>query len=521
MFECNAIIESNMMLKKILVVLLAVAVLLLITALLTHKALPDNRSRTVSQALPPDSGSLLARHFLPQIQAHPGLSGIYPLREGRDAFLARLALAETAQRSLDVQYYIWHDDISGRLLLQSIYKAAERGVRVRLLLDDTNTGGMDEILASLNAHRNIEIRLFNPFMQRGFRPLGYLSDFSRLNRRMHNKSFTADGVITVIGGRNVGDEYFGAGSGVMFADLDVAAVGKAARDVEQDFDRYWASESAYPAENIISAAAVSFDTRPSEQAETKNYLKALAQSNFARQLQTGDLLLEWAKTTLVSDDPAKGLGRASAENTVWAHIGPVMGAAKHDLLIVSPYFVPTQKGSDLLGNIARNGKNVTVLTNSLAATDVAAVHAGYAKYRKDLLAAGVKLFELKPDATVTTEDHGGITGSSGASLHAKTFAVDGQILFVGSFNMDPRSAALNTEMGFLIESPKLASELADGLKRHRAVHTYRVEQTPKGDLQWQTEENGKIQAYDSEPQSSVFKRFAVWLCSLLPIEWML
>ena len=186
-----------------------------------------------------------------------------------------------------------------------------------------------------------------------------------------------------------------------------------------------------------------------------------------------------------------------------------MGAAKHDLLIVSPYFVPTQKGSDLLGNIARNGKNVTVLTNSLAATDVAAVHAGYAKYRKDLLAAGVKLFELKPDATVTTEDHGGITGSSGASLHAKTFAVDGQTLFVGSFNMDPRSAALNTEMGFLIESPKLAGELVDGLKRHRAVHTYRVEQTPKGDLQWQTEENGKIQAYDSEPQSSVFKRLAV------------
>ena len=198
-----------------------------------------------------------------------------------------------------------------------------------------------------------------------------------------------------------------------------------------------------------------------------------------------------------------------------------MGAAKYDLLIVSPYFVPTQKGSDLLGNIARNGKNVTVLTNSLAATDVAAVHAGYAKYRKDLLAAGVKLFELKPDATVTTEDHGGITGSSGASLHAKTFAVDGQTLFVGSFNMDPRSAALNTEMGFLIESPKLAGEYVDGLKRHLAVYSYRVEQTPKGDLQWQTEENGKIQAYDSEPQSSVFKRFAVWLCSLLPIEWML
>ncbi|MDO4709259.1 MAG: phospholipase D family protein [Pseudomonadota bacterium] len=510
------------MLRKIILFLLAVAAVLAVTAFITHKKLPDNSGRSVSHSLPPQAeSSALAAHFLPQIQAHPGLSGVYPLRDGRDAFLARLALAEAAQHTLDVQYYIWHDDTSGRLLLQSLYKAAERGVRVRLLLDDNNTKGIDGLLAAVNAHPNIEVRLFNPFMQRGFRPVAYLSDFFRLNRRMHNKSFTADGTVTIIGGRNVGDEYFGAGNGVMFADLDVSAAGAAARDVGQDFDRYWASESAYPAENIISAAAVPFDTAPAQNAETRDYLKALAASDFARQLGEGSLPLEWVKTTLISDDPAKGLGKALPENTVLAHIGPVMDAAQKELLIVSPYFVPTQNGTDWLGALAQKGKNVTVLTNSLSATDVAPVHAGYAKYRKDLLRAGVRLFELKPDATVTAAEKGAVGGSSGASLHAKTFAVDGQTLFVGSFNMDPRSAQLNTEMGFLIDSPTLAAQLADSFRQHQARHTYSVALTPKGDLQWQTLENGQTVAFDSEPKSSAITRFLVWLCALLPIEWLL
>lgn len=226
-------------LKKVLIGFLLLIILLVVLALFSYKKLPDNSQRTVSQSLAVNPEGALAGHLLPQVAAHPGESGIYPLREGRDAFLARVALAQTAQYSLDVQYYIWHDDVSGRLLLQSLYQAAERGVRVRLLLDDNNTKGMDGLLAAFNAHPRIEVRLFNPFMQRDNRILGYLSDFFRLNRRMHNKSFTADGVITIVGGRNVGDEYFDAGSGVMFADLDVAAVGKAAQEVGQDFDRYW------------------------------------------------------------------------------------------------------------------------------------------------------------------------------------------------------------------------------------------------------------------------------------------
>lgn len=472
--------------------------------------------------LPINPEGNIAQHFLAQIQANPQLSGVYPLQDGKEAFLARVALAETAQYTLDVQYYIWRNDVSGRLLTQSLYKAAERGVRVRLLLDDMNTGGLDDMLISLDNHPNIEVRLFNPFMQRGFRPVGYLSDFFRLNRRMHNKSMTADGMVTIIGGRNVGDEYFDAGTGVMFADLDVAAVGQAAQDVGQDFDRYWASESVYPAQSIIAkATATTIDTTPSSDEETRAYLTALSQLPFAKQLAGGGLPLEWVKTTLVSDDPAKGLGKALPDNTVLAHISPAMAAAEHELLIVSPYFVPTTKGTDLLGQVAQSGKNTIVLTNALSATDVAAVHAGYAKYRKDLLKSGVKLFELKPDATVTVDKHGGLTGSTGASLHAKTFAIDGKTLFVGSFNMDPRSAKLNTEMGFLIDSPTLAQGLVDGFNAQKDTHTYTVALTDKNDLQWQTSKNGQTVAYDTEPESGFFKRLTVFICALLPIEWLL
>ena len=510
------------MLLKLFSALLILLLMLAVIALLTHQKLPDNSRRSPSQSQAPQDDSPLVQHLQAQLAQHPQQSGIYPLRGGRDAFLARLALAENAKHTLDVQYYIWHDDISGRLLMQHLYRAAERGVRVRLLLDDNNTGGMDALLAALNAHPNIQVRLFNPFMQRGLRPLGYLSDFFRLNRRMHNKSFTADGIATIVGGRNIGDEYFGAGSGVMFADLDVLAAGPAAHDVSADFDRYWQSESVYPAENIIQTAPAAFSTAVSDDAETQNYVRDLAQSAFAQQLASGSLPLLWAKAQLFSDDPAKGLGKAKIADTVQAQIAPAMAAAQNELVIVSPYFVPTRHGKKLLGGMAQSGRKVTVLTNALSATDVAAVHAGYAKYRRPLLQDGVELLELKPDATVTVHEHGGlIRGSSGASLHAKTFAVDGRQLFIGSFNMDPRSAQLNTEMGLMLDSPELAAELSHALKQNMAAHSYRVSLNADNTLQWQTEENGQTRTFASEPQSSAFKRFAVWFCSLLPIEWLL
>src|SRR6478752_10782042 len=217
--------------------------------------LPPLDGRTISNRLQNTAESRLGRSIAPLAEAHPGLTGVVPLLSGRDAFAARVRLADVAERSLDVQYYIWHDDLSGTLLLDALRRAADRGVRVRVLLDDNNTAGLADTLAALDAHANIEVRLFNPFRRRRVRWLDYLTDFSRLNRRMHNKSFTADNEVTIVGGRNVGDEYFGAGHDVLFVDLDVLAIGPVVSDVSRDFDRYWHSESAWPAHRVIPPAS--------------------------------------------------------------------------------------------------------------------------------------------------------------------------------------------------------------------------------------------------------------------------
>lgn len=497
-------------LKKFCLLGLIIVASLILLAVISHRSLP-----TWTPPAP------TATEYQPNALHEQTLSGIYPLHNGQDAFLARLSLVENAKHRLDVQYYIWHDDTVGRLLLQRLYLAAERGVKVRLLLDDNNTKGMDELLASFNNHPNIELRLFNPFMQRSYRPLGYLSDFFRLNRRMHNKSLTADGMATIVGGRNIGDEYFNAGSGVMFADLDVLAFGKAASDVEQDFERYWHSKSTYAAHDIIKATNAPFDTTPTNDDATKNYLNALSQSALAKHLKDGDLPLIWANARLISDDPAKGLGNADSQNTVPAHIAPIIAGTQEELVIVSPYFVPTQDGTAKLSRLSQADKNVIVLTNSLTATDVAPVHAGYAKYRKALLQAGVRLFELKPNATVSVKNHSPIIKSQGASLHAKTFVIDQKQLFVGSFNMDPRSAKLNTEMGFIIESPALAKQLVIQLQTHQDTATYQVGLN-NNQLTWQTKDiSGETVVFESEPESSLIQRLFVAFCSLLPIEWLL
>lgn len=494
--------------------------LLVLLALLTHRALPDNQERPVSQPLSPDPHSLIGRRLAPLLAEHAGESGLYLLGNSRDAFAARLALVETAQRSLDLQYYIWHDDISGRLLMNRVFAAANRGVRVRLLLDDNTMAGMDGLLTALDRHANIQVRLFNPFMQRRFRMLGFLSDFFRLNRRMHNKSFTADAQVSIVGGRNIGDEYFQVSSGVMFADLDVMAVGEVVAAVTDDFQRYWDSESAYPLDRIAPGVApAALDIRPEHQAGTRDYLEALARSGFVAQIRSGQLPWHWARARLISDAPAKALGKSRRQDSLFeAHIGPLMAGSERELHVISPYFVPTPTGSALLTGLVARGCNVTVLTNSLAANDVTVVHSGYAKYRKALLQGGVELYELKPDATIKPERQRGLPDSSGASLHAKTFVVDGRQVYVGSFNMDPRSARLNTEMGLILDSPVLAGRVRQGLEQGKAEHAYAVRLDAQGQLHWHTLENGVAQRFDAEPRSSPMQRFTVWLASRLPLE---
>jgi putative cardiolipin synthase len=466
----------------------------------------------------------LGRGVDPRVAAHPGVSGVHPLRDARDAFAARYLLAEAAERTLDVQYYIWRNDLSGTLLMKALVDAADRGVRVRLLLDDNNTSGLDTALAAIDAHPRIEVRLFNPFSIRRPRLLGFVTDLPRLNRRMHNKSFTADNRVTIVGGRNVGDEYFGASEGVSFADLDVIGIGPVVNDVSRDFEDYWASQSSYPADRLLApvdaAAVKELSTRRERMkrsAPGRAYMDALRTSSFVREVLMGTLPFEWAATRLISDPPSKVLGRAHRKDLLFQQFGEIFGTPSRSIDLVSPYFVPGSDGVDLFGGWAKRGVKVRVLTNSLDATDVAVVHAGYAKRRKALLESGVALYEWRATPAGPRTGPAGPFGSSRASLHAKTFTVDQSRLFIGSFNFDPRSAELNTEMGFIIESPVLARRITHAFDTDVPTAAYRLELTA-GRIVWTEHRGNDVVRHPSEPGAGFWKRAGISLMSRLPIE---
>jgi cardiolipin synthase C len=447
-------------------------------------------------------------------------------------------LAQAAERTLDVQSYIWRKDMTGTLLFEALHAAADRGVRVRLLLDDNRTSGLDTTLAALDAHPHIEVRLFNPFVIRQPRVIGFITDFSRANRRMHNKSFTADNQATIIGGRNVGDEYFDAAEGFLFVDLDVMAVGPVVKDVSKDFDRYWASESSYPADRLLppadptliqelASAASLIERDPAAAA----YMEALRRSAFVRELIEGRLALEWAPTRMLSDDPAKGLGLAAPETLLPQKLEDIIGEPAAEVALVSAYFVPGAAGTDTLVALAQRGVRVRVLTNALEATDVAVVHAGYAKWRKALLEAGVTLYEFRRlSSDAGTNQRAGLvggfgssasSGSSASGLHVKTLGVDRARVFIGSFNFDPRSATLNTEMGFVIDSPALAQRIADAIDSTIPANAYEVRLSDSGELYWLERRGEQLVRHDTEPGTGFWQRVGIWFLSLLPIEWLL
>lgn len=492
----------------------------------------DGRSR--SQALDAAADTPLGRAVAPVAERHPGLSGVHPLDDGRSAFAARVHLARAATRTLDLQYYIWHADLSGTLLFEEVRRAADRGVRVRMLLDDNSTSGLDPTLAALDAHANIEVRLFNPFVIRSPRFVGYLTDFRRLNRRMHNKAFIADNQVAVIGGRNIGDEYFGAGQGALFADLDLLSVGPVIAELSRSFDQYWACRSSHPAARILPDAsartAIDDDAHAvADDPEAAQYLEAIAGSDYARALLENRLALEWAPTRMVADDPAKGLGEAPPDARLWPKLKALLGQPEHELGLVSGYFVPTKTGVDVFTRMARQGVKVTIVTNALEATDVPVVHTGYAKWRAPLLQAGVTIHEMRGpphgDGVERNITALGSTGSgargAGSALHAKTFAVDRTRIFVGSFNFDPRSANLNTELGFVVESPALANHLHDTFGQFMPDNTYKVELDENGALRWREKVSDRIVVHETEPGTSWWQRTAVKMLSYLPIEWLL
>ena len=496
-------------------------------------SLPPQSARVQTYALTDAASTRLGTAFASSEAAHPGDSAFHLLIDGMDALIARVILSENAQRTLDLQYYIWHDDLTGREMAASVMRAADRGVRVRLLLDDLGTNADDKFLLALASHPNVQVRLFNPVANRTFKKLGAAAEFFRVNRRMHNKALVADNEAAILGGRNIGDEYFGASSTVSFGDLDVLVHGPVVREVSSAFDLYWNSDAAYPIENLMGHKADS-DALAAYREKLDAYLLSEQHSPYVAQvrarladvLEAHDTAFSWGKATLLYDDPAK-ITRApgDTEGHLMSQIKALNLDPDKDMLIVSPYFVPRKEGVRWLRSMTSRGVRVTVLTNSLAATDVAAVHAGYQRYRRDLLEAGVKLYELKPVASADNEKSTkkSTFGSSKASLHAKTYVFDRKRIFIGSMNLDPRSVDLNTEIGVYCESEAAAVQVADGIGTNVDRIAWRVELRDDGNggtrMVWiDTDANGHTTVLDSEPDVSALKRAGVWMLGILPIE---
>jgi len=477
-------------------------------------SLPPPPAKPVEQAwAQPEATELgsLAAAAAPNLR----FSGFRLLASGEDALAALAALADHAQHTLDLQYYLMRDDASTRALLRHVHGAAQRGVRVRVLLDDLNTAGADDALICLTRHPNIELRLYNPFPAgRGStltRVLASIRDLRRVNQRMHNKLFVADNAIAVTGGRNLGDAYFVQSLASNFVDLDVIAAGPVVRDLSASFDRFWNSDLAWPLQTLVTkdpdcagpltgpiatpvagplAAPVGDPlteplTGPRVDPTPARAIVAIPDSTFAQELGERRLQLAWVPAAVLADAPSKiaGEGDPDATETIADDIVTLTRAARREVVLISPYFVPGTRGVALARELQARGVRLRVLTNSLAATDAPIVHIGYARYRRDLLEAGTELYELR-NQLGTPRSRLGSFGSSLASLHAKALVIDRRLLLIGSMNMDPRSARLNTEVALAIRSPLLAAEVVRLFDDVAGSSSYRLEALADGQLRW-------------------------------------
>jgi putative cardiolipin synthase len=491
--------------------------------------------RQPSTALPPVADTPSTRYVQSEISRRADESGFRALISNTNALMSRIVLIDHAAHSLDLQYYIFDNDATGRLVAQRILAAADRGVRVRILLDDLDIGGQDSLLDALDAHPNIEVRLFNPFRIRNRSTLSkagqFLLEGRRLNRRMHNKAFIVDGMQAIIGGRNIGDAYFDAGDQVHFRDLDVLAIGSVVPPISAMFDAYWNYKLAYPVTAYTSVHASAEDLARLRVALAKD-ARAFAESDYAQalsdELPNGPSADRkghwfWGPARLIADDPEKAdPDRDGQARLIAPDLKKMLDASVREALLISPYFIPGENGVHYLGGLAGRGVTIKVLTNALAATDEPEVHASYSRYRIPLLEAGVDLYELRPLAGKPPSNAYGT--SSGESLHAKSMIVDERQVFVGSMNLDPRSRLLNTEMGVIVDCPELAEALSryfdSATAPENAYHLALVRPSPsaKPVLRWITVDDGKPVTFDHDPETSQWTRMRVSLMRTLPIE---
>ncbi len=495
-------------------------------------SLPPIEDRPESLTLRNTENTQLGIEASRQALSHPGQSGFYLLDRGLDAFVARAVLASVAESSIDAQYYLLHNDLVGRLFIGELLKAANRGVRVRLLVDDMALNGSDTGAAALDAHPNFEVRIFNPFGRNVSRGIQYITRFGSVTRRMHNKSFTVDNQATVFGGRNIGNEYFEADAELAFADLDVLAIGPVVDEISIAFDKFWNTSLSYSVKSLIDKPPDAENVARIQEEisnflleqQDSDYLQALRNSPLAKAMRERTFAFKWGTADVIYDDPAKiTADRDQTDLFLITQLKPYIDAITEDLIIFSPYFVPGIEGAANLRALVEKGVRVRILTNSLASTDVSIVHAGYSKYRKTLLQGGVEIYEIDHKLThrQRKEKKGG-GGSSKASLHTKSFVMDRKRVFIGSLNLDPRSVVENTEIGAVIESEEIAVEMADWFDREVENIAFRLDLVDQADgrqsIVWHRTKDGETRTYTTEPDTGFWRRFGIGFLRLMPIE---
>lgn len=479
----------------------------------------------------------LAQIILPLREQNPNLTGYHVLYDPLEALAARIHLIDKAEKTLDLQYYIWDNDKIGSLALHSIIKAADRGVKVRLLMDDNNAKKMEGIYLALDQHKNIDVRLYNPYRFRHYRAMDMVLDLKRINRRMHNKSFIADNQIALIGGRNMSNQYYNVSDSYQFSDVDVMLVGSASDEIVHSFDEYWNDDYAFPVKQIVNPRHYSlrFESlkqqleQHSQNISVQNYLDLATRSHAFENWLNSSIQFDWVKAEIVSDSPSKIRSKAKKEQHLNFQLLNRLEKPEQSVDIISAYFVPEKKGEKMLSELAQNNIQVRVLTNSFKANDVFLVHAFYGKYRKNLLKDNVELYEFlsvpeTENLNANTEEIAekakvSLKGLSQSSLHAKLMAIDQKQVFIGSFNFDPRSAYLNTEIGVLLDSPNLARAVHQTMDQNLSKYAYKLVLDANNKINWKIKrQDGSIKTYLKEPKMKWWQKAGVKVISWLPLE---
>ncbi|OTG67988.1 phospholipase [Acinetobacter sp. ANC 4470] len=479
----------------------------------------------------------LAKIVEPLREKNPNLTGYHVLHDPLEALAARIHLIDKAEKTLDLQYYIWDNDRIGSLALYSIIKAADRGVKVRLLMDDNNAQKMEGIYLALDQHQNIDVKLYNPYRFRHYRAMDMVLDLKRINRRMHNKSFIADNQISLIGGRNMSNQYYNVSDNYQFSDVDVMLVGSASDEIIHSFDEYWNDDYAFPVKQIVNPRhyALRFESLKQQlnyyyqEITVQNYLDLATRSHDVEKWLNNSIQFDWVKAEVVHDSPSKIKSKAKKEQYLNFQLINHLDQPEESVDIVSAYFVPEKKGEKMLSDLAQSNIQVRVLTNSFKANDVAVVHAFYAKYRKNLLKNNVELYEFlsAPEAEnlnantdeIAEKTKVSLKGLSRSSLHAKLMVLDQKKVFIGSFNFDPRSAYLNTEIGVLLNSPNLAKAIHQTMDENLSKYAYKLVLDANQNINWKIKKhNGDIKTYLKEPKMKWWQKAGMKVISWLPIE---